>query len=206
VPHARLVRPYAATTALSPVINTPDKANAILTAGLLFPTGDEDPDYPALVLANYMLGGHSKSRLYDRIRGQDGLSYSVSSQIAATPGEPRAAWTFAALTNPINIARVEGAFREELAKALAAGFADAEVAAAKQGYLQGRQVARSDDAAVAQRLALLAYDGRTMRFDESLEQRIAALTTAQINEAVRRHLDDRRLVVLRAGDFGRTPQ
>ncbi len=206
VPHARLVRPYAPTTALSPVINTPDKANAILTAGLLFPTGDEDPDYPALVLANYMLGGHSKSRLYDRIRGQDGLSYSVSSQIAATPGEPRASWTFAALTNPVNIARVEGAFREELAKALAAGFADTEVAAAKQGYLQGRQVARSDDAAVAQRLSLLAYDGRTMRFDESLEQRIAALTTAQVNEAVRRHLDDRRLVVLRAGDFGRASQ
>jgi zinc protease len=205
-PHARLVRPYAATAAATPVINTPDKANAILTAALLFPTSDEDPDYPALLLANYMLGGHAKSRLYDRIRGQEGLSYSVASQLAATPGEARATWTFTALTNPLNIAKVDAAFRDEIAKALTGGFADTEVEAARQGYLQGRQVARADDAAVAQRLALLAYDGRTMRFDESLEARIASLTPAQINDAVRRHLDSRRLVVLRAGDFSKTAQ
>jgi len=202
---ARLVRPYSATTATSSRIDTPDKANAVLTAGMSFAAGDEHADYPALVIANYMLGGHSKSRLYERIRGQEGLSYSVSSQLAATSGETRSSWTFVALTNPVNIGKAEAAFRDEINTALTRGFDAAEVDAAKQGYLQSRQVQRTDDATVAQRLAVLAYDNRTMTFDESIEQRIQALSVAQINDAVRRHLDASRLAVFRAGDFSKTP-
>ena len=46
---------------------------------------DDDPDYPALTLGNYMLGGgFLNSRLLARIRGKDGLSYGVGSQLPAT--------------------------------------------------------------------------------------------------------------------------
>ncbi len=203
---APLLRPYARTEGRPLVtIATPDKANAVLTAGLVFPVGDEHPDYPALLLANYMLGGHSKSRLYDRIRGQEGLSYAVSSQLSVTPGEPRSAWTFNALTNPINIGKVEGSLRDELRKVVAQGFAPAEVEAAKQGFLQGRDVQRAEDGAVTQRLSVLAFDGRTMAFEGVLEQKIRALTVADINDALRRHLDPARVIVLRAGDFTKGP-
>src|SRR5262249_2479657 len=37
-------------------INTPDKANATYTSGLIFPMRDDDPDYPALLLGNYIFG------------------------------------------------------------------------------------------------------------------------------------------------------
>ena len=56
---------------------------------------DDDPDYPAAVLAHYILGGSSSSRLNTRIRNQEGLSYAVQANLAAPTrddgGRPRCA-------------------------------------------------------------------------------------------------------------------
>ncbi|MEX2558722.1 MAG: insulinase family protein, partial [Pirellulales bacterium] len=59
-------------------IQTPDKANATYVAGLAFAMSDTDPEYPAMVLGNFVLGGGSlSSRLGDRVRQKEGLSYGV---------------------------------------------------------------------------------------------------------------------------------
>ena len=72
-------------------INTPDRANATYTAGLLLPLKDDNPAYPALVMANFILGGNTlSSRLGDRIRQQEGLSYGVHSGFSAAAFDPRA--------------------------------------------------------------------------------------------------------------------
>jgi zinc protease len=57
------------------MIETPDKTNAVFTAGILMPFNQDDPDYPAMVMANFMFGGDLKSRLWRRIRETEGLSY-----------------------------------------------------------------------------------------------------------------------------------
>ena len=60
------------------IIRTPEKANAVYLAGLGFPMRDDDPDYPAVSLGGYMLGGgFLNSRLAVRIRQKEGLSYGV---------------------------------------------------------------------------------------------------------------------------------
>ena len=43
----------------------PDKANATLRGGLTLPMRDDDADFPAMVLGNYLLGGTATSRLPD---------------------------------------------------------------------------------------------------------------------------------------------
>ena len=59
---------------------TPDKANAFFVAGINLKLRDDHPDYPALLLGNYMLGGgFLNSRLATRMRQKDGLSYGVGS-------------------------------------------------------------------------------------------------------------------------------
>ena len=56
-------------------INTPDKANAVFVAGLAFPLKETDPEFAALRLGNFMLGGGTlSSRLGNRIRQKEGLS------------------------------------------------------------------------------------------------------------------------------------
>ena len=67
-------------------IATPDKENAVYLAGLSMPIKDDDPDYPALLAGNFILGGGGlSSRLADRLRQKGGLSYTAMSMFQASP-------------------------------------------------------------------------------------------------------------------------
>src|SRR5690606_24939564 len=69
---------YFDVTPVNEKINTPDKANALMLAGMNLELRDDDADYPALVIGNYMLGGgFLNSRLATRIRQKEGISYGV---------------------------------------------------------------------------------------------------------------------------------
>jgi zinc protease len=94
-------------------IHTPDKANAVFLAGLAFPLMETDPDYAALRLGNFLFGGGSlSSRLGNRVRQKEGLSYGVSSSFSVSSRDPVATFTMNAITNPENIDRVEKAVVE----------------------------------------------------------------------------------------------
>ena len=59
---------FAATKNGKQTVETPDKANALFVAGQSFPMKDTDPDYPTLLLINYMLGENPlDSRLPSRM-------------------------------------------------------------------------------------------------------------------------------------------
>ncbi len=193
-------------------ILTPDKSNAIYLAGLIFPMKDDDPDYPALVMGNFVLGGGSlSSRLGDRVRQKDGLSYGVGSFFAADSFDPRSSVTIFAICNPTNAPKVVTAIREELDRLLKNGITADELERAKSGYLQQLQVSRTRDSSLASTLCDTAHVGRTMNYYADLERKITALTPEQVNETLRKRLDANRLVVVTAGDLrpaaeGKTPK
>jgi zinc protease len=200
-PYARIPLQVAEVAPVDSVIETPDKANAVLRAGMLFRLRDDDPDYPALLLGNYLLGGSSDSRLVRRIREKEGLSYSVGSFLSADSFYPRGSFGLFAIYAPQNRARVEAALTEEIRRAFAKGFTPQEVEAGKKGLLHARALARSNDATVAGRLVSYLVLGRTFAWDEELERKVAALTPQGVVEAMRRHIDPARLSVVKAGDF-----
>jgi zinc protease len=200
-PYARIAKRYFERPALERAFATPDKANAVLRAGLNLRLDDTHPDFPALVLANYLLGGSSTARLPERIREKEGLSYSTYTWFSASPLDPVANFWVSAIFAPQNKARVERAVREELERALRDGFTEAEVAAAKKGLLESRRLARTQDGALVARLAHYLYLERTFAWDIDFERRIAALTPGELRDALRRHLDLARLAVTMAGDF-----
>jgi len=183
-------------------LETPDKANAVFIAGQNLALRDDDPDYPALVMGNFMLGGgFLNSRLAVRIRQKEGLSYGVGSQLNANPLDPAGEFMAYAILAPENMSRVEKAFGEELARVLADGFTADELKAALSGWLQSRQVSRAQDGALAGKLATYLFLGRTLAWDRDLEQKVAALTPEEIRDAMRRHIDAAKLVLVEAGDF-----
>jgi zinc protease len=183
-------------------IITPDKANAVYVAGLVFPMKDSDPDYPGVVLGNFVLGGGSlSSRLGDRVRQKEGLSYGVGSAISADSLDARTSLTIHAICNPQNIEKVNTAIAEELDKLLASGVTDAELEQAKSGYLQQQQVARTNDGALAIILSDALFVDRTMAYYAEVEKKIGSLTTQQVVDALKKHIDPKRLVVVDAGDF-----
>ncbi|MDW8258200.1 MAG: pitrilysin family protein [Gammaproteobacteria bacterium] len=183
-------------------LQTPDKANAFLIAGLGMPMRDDDADYPAMVLGNYMLGGgFLNSRLATRLRQKEGLSYGVGSLFDAGSFEPAALLLSFAIYAPQNAARVETAMREELRKVVEHGFTAEEVAAAKSGWLQSRQVSRAQDQELARSLARLLFAGRTMAWEAALEQKVGALTPGDVNAAMKKHVALDKLSIVKAGDF-----
>jgi len=201
-PHQRLVSAYRDLPALTESIETPDKESAVLSAGLRIHLRDDDPDYPALVLANFMTGGgFLNSRLATRIRQKEGFSYGVGSYFQANAFDPVAGFGAFAIYAPQNLDGIDRALREEIARVVADGFTDEEVAAAKSGWLQQQAMSRGGERELAGTLATRAYEGRDLRWDEALEARVASLTPAEIHAAVKKHLDPARLSVVHAGDF-----
>ncbi len=182
-------------------IETPDKANAEFLASLRFQMSENDPDYPAMLLAGYMFGGPITSHISDRIRNREGLSYGANARIAVPTEGDSATLSGTVSLNPVNGPKVEFSFKDELAKTLKAGFTEQEVAESKKAYLDSRVVSRSQDAALLALLASHEQLGRNMKWDEQLEQKIQALTAEQISAAFRKHVDAANLSIVKAGDF-----
>jgi zinc protease len=187
--------------AINTTIDTPDKANAIFMAGLSVAMNEDHPDYPALMLANDIFGGDLKSRLFTRIRVKEGLSYGVGSAYAASVQSKFAQFMVQASCVPDKVGQVESVFNEEFAKLIKDGFTDEEVADAKKRYVDDRTLSRSNDGALARLLARNAQFGWTMTHEGERDAKVAALTTAQINDAVRKYWDAKQLTYVKAGDF-----
>jgi len=201
--YARIASPIKTKVPASQhTINTPDKANATFTAGLLFPLRDDDPDYPALLMGNYILGsGTLSSRLGTRVRQKEGLSYGITSSLGVSSQDERASFSISAIVNPVNLPKLQVCALEEVDKLLRDGVTADELDKAREGYLQAMKVGRSSDGALAGSLNGLRYLDRTMLWDADLEKKISALTPEQVGVALRRHIDSKKLVIVNAGDF-----
>ena len=183
-------------------ILTPDKANAVFMAGLAFPLKETDANFAALRIGNFMLGGGTlSSRLGNRIRQKEGLSYGVTSVVTASPRDPSASFTINAITNPLNIDKVEKAAAEELSEFLTNGPSAAELTDAQKAYLEAQKVGRTGDAALAGQIAMNLQLGRSFEHISEMEKRIAALTPKDVQDAFQKYIDPKKLVIIRAGDF-----
>jgi zinc protease len=203
-PFSRLVTPYNDIKATAQSIEAPDKANAFMVAAVNLPLRDDDPDYPALVLGNYMLGGgFLNSRLAVRIRQKEGISYGVGSQLSANPLDKTGMFMTYAIYNPENAERLEKAFREEMEKVVKEGFTADEIKAARSGYLQSRMVGRAQDPSLAGTLNNYLYLNRTMNWDADFEKKLESLTPEQVNAAMKKHIDPSKISIIKAGDFAK---
>jgi zinc protease len=195
------VAPAEVTGAKEDIL-TPDKANAVYLAGLAFRLKETDDDYPALRLGNFILGGGTlSSRLGNRIRQKEGLSYGVTSALNASTRDPSATFIVNATTNPANIDRVDKCVAEELKAFLADGPSKEELDDAKKAYLESQKVSRTTDGALAGQIVSNLQLGRKFAHTSDMEKKIAALTPEEVKAAFAKYVDPKKLVIIRAGDF-----
>lgn len=204
--YAVLLRSPATSQAVNRTTEIPDKANALLTTAATFAVGQDDPDYPALLLVNNLIGGDQKSRLWARVREKEGLSYGVQTAFQTDPQGEFSQFVGLAITNPLNVGKVETAFREEFDKMVQSGFTAGEVATAKQVFLDDAKLARSQDAALAGALAQQARFGWTMNRVADREAKIQALTVEQVNAAAKKWINPAAISYFKVGDFSKTPK
>ena len=182
-------------------IVTPDKANAFYFSGEVFPLSDSDPDYPALVIGNYVFGaGNLSSRLGDRIRQKEGLSYGVGSAFGA------ARWTSGrrCQSTPSAIPKTFPRFRPASARNSTSCCRKASPTRSSSrpatAICSGRKSPdrRPDARPHPGRNAVCGpHDGILL----ALEQRIHSLTQDDVEEALRKYVKPKHFYTAIAGDF-----
>jgi zinc protease len=201
--YARVPQPLYPTKAEPQTFETPDKANAAMFGRLSLPVNDEASDYAALVVAARILGGDTDSRLFKRVRVQDGLSYAVGSVFQPASIDLNSTFVVYAIFAPQNLAKVRAATAEEMARARDTGFTEQEVATAKKALLEERRIARAQDDALAGALVAQAYLGRTWAQSAKIDAAIAATTVQAVNAAWRKYVDATGIAYAYAGDFAK---
>ena len=201
-PYARIPRPFVAPKPAGLNFETPDKANAFFFAGLPIEMNDGHPDYAALVMGNFMLGGgFLNSRLATRIRQKEGLSYGVGSFFNAGALDNSASFGAYAIYAPENAEKLEAAFKEEIQRVVKEGFTAEELEAARTGWLQSQTVRRAQDRSLVGSLNNNLYLDRTMAWDKAMEEKIATMKVEDINKAMAKHIKPDQITIAKAGDF-----
>jgi zinc protease len=185
------------------LLQAPDKANAFYLAALPLVLRDDMPDFVPLILADEVLGGGSKSRLSERLRQQDGISYGAGSNLSVDSFDPVAMWRLYALYAPDKLAVLRKGVEEELSRLLVQGITAEELTDAKKSLLEQRKLSRTRDSALAGALLHQLATGRTMGFSAALDAAISAVSLEEVNAALRRHLRPELLLQVYAGDFAK---
>ena len=201
-PYARLVSQRADPAPVRKVFNTPDKASGVFASAMTLNLREDDEAFAALRVANYIFGGGAglNSRLMERVRQKEGLSYGIGSNLSAGEIDPVGSFGISGTAAPQNIARVEVAVKEELARALKDGFTADELAKAKSGLLQQRVQSRTSDGSVAGGWTSNLFLKRTWAWSQAMDDKIKALTLGQVNDAFRRYIDPAKMSIFIAYD------
>jgi zinc protease len=154
-----------------------------------------DPDYFALLVGNYTLGGGGfVSRLMKEVREKRGYAYSVYSYFA-----PRV------LPGPFEIGlqtkreQAQDALKvvdEVLTKFLAEGPTAQELAAAKKNLIDGQALRIDSNAKLLGYLSLIGFYGLPLDYLDRFPRAVGAVTRDDVKAAFRRHVKPENLVTV----------
>ena len=176
---------------------------AFVIMGSTLPVRDDDPAYPALTMLNYMLGGSPTSRLFDRLRQKEGLSYGAGSRIFAHPIDVSGHFLAWAICAPQNMDKSLAAMQEEIRRLVKDGVGEKELDEAKKSYAKNWDSRMADDDFVSAELAQGLFLERTFAYWRDLNDKIQKLTPAEINAAAQKFIKPDGLVMVRAGDLAK---
>ncbi|RMZ58172.1 insulinase family protein [Chryseobacterium nematophagum] len=186
-------------------IITPDKENAVALGTSSFRMAQDHPDYPALVMANEILGsgGFLSARLPMRLREKDGISYGVGSYLSVPITNDVASWNYYAYLNPTKRDAVEAAIKEEVGKALASGFTQEELDSNKKSYANERKTNLGMENTLINLVnTQLLFGVPVEKFDEQ-NAKIQNLKLTEVNDALKKYLSENNIISVFAGDFNK---
>ncbi len=201
-PFKRVAKQYLTVEPDTISIETPDKENAVLLAATNLEIRSDDPDWEALYIANDILGGGSlSSRLGERVREQEGLSYGVGSQFNAKSIDRSAVFMTYAITNPTNRDKLIKTIDEVFDDFLKNGVKDEEIESARTSYLKQLEETLSNDSQLMSTLHQYQEADRDESFLARRQRNVRALTKSSVDAVLKKLLNQKKLIVVTAGDF-----
>ena len=158
-----------------------------------------DPDYFALFLGNYVLGGGGfASRLSDEIRQKRGYAYSTYSYF--NPLAEEGPFQVSVQTKKEQTEEALKVAQDTLAKFVADGPTPQELDAAKQNIIGGFPLRIDSNKKIQEYLSIIGFYRLPLTYLDDFPVRIEQLTLEQIRDAWRRRIHpDRMVTVVVAG-------
>lgn len=155
-------------------------------------------DYQALRVGTAILGSGFTGRLMGNVRDKEGLTYGISAQLASdtfADGDFRIAGTFA----PNLLDKGVASTLRQLNLWHTEGVTDKEVADRKTNLVGKYKVGLATTDGMAGQLLATVHRGLPLSWLDTYPQEIGALSPAQVNAAIKKHLDPEKMVLIKAG-------
>lgn len=167
---------------------------------------ENDPDYVPLAIANDILGGNSfHGRLFNDVRTKRGLAYSVGSELNAGVYD-QGMWLMWAETKLASTQEVVREFVANIERMRTELVSDAELAEAKEAYVNSFVFSFSSASAIVSRLMKLEYDGLPRDLLQQLRQKAVNLSKEDILAAAKKYFHLDRLKIVAVGSGGTLPK
>ena len=158
----------------------------------------DDPDYYALIVGNYILGGGGfDSRLMRELRSRRGLTYGVSSHF--TPLQQAGPFVIALATRNAEATTALQAVREVLHTYIENGLTEAELTQAKANIIGGFALRYDSNGKLLPYLAAMGQYQLPLSYLQDYPREVAALSAAQIRSAWQRRIDPAKLQIVTVG-------
>ena len=164
-----------------------------------------DPDYIALYVGNFVLGGGGfTSRITEEVRQKRGLAYSAASYFY--PLEREGPFVISLQTQRDQAAQALEVTRKTLAAFVKDGPTEDELDAAKRNIVGGFPLRIDSNRKIHEYLALIGYYRLPLTYLEDFVQQVERVSAADIRDAFRRRIDPGRMVtvVVAGGERGQS--
>lgn len=194
---------YFETIKTMEVINTPDKTNAMMLGGINLNISRKNADYPAVIMANELLGGGAflSSRIPQRLRENEGMSYGAGSFLNVQYKYNTGNWGLYAMFNPAYKGRLDSALHQEVDKAIQAGFTQDELSKSINSMLEQDKASLGSNENLAGIIRTFLQNDRDLNQYTEFGEKIKALKLEAVNAALRKYFDKSKLVTVYGGDF-----
>ncbi len=181
------------------VIPLADKQNIDVRLGHALTMRRNDPDYRALYLATFILGGNFSSRLMDVVRDQMGLTYGISATLAGMTPDFDGSFRVAVTLSQQNIERGIEATRSEIVRFVRDGILAAELQE-KQTTINGAfQVNLATTGGLASALLANAERGFEIDYLDRFVDEVNAVTLDDVHRVIADQFHPDQLHVALAG-------
>ena len=163
-----------------------------------------DPDYIALYVGNYVLGGGGfVSRITEEVRQKRGLAYSASSYFY--PLQREGPFLISMQTRSDQAERALKVARATLAEFVKNGPTADELEAAKRNIIDGFPLRIDSNRKIHNYLAMIGFYRLPLTYLEDFVQRVERVTVADVRDAFKRRIDPGRMVTVVVGSESRKP-
>ena len=157
-----------------------------------------DPDYFALTVGNYILGGGGfVSRLTQEVREKRGLTYGVSSYFS--PALHAGAFTISMQTRPDQAAQAVDLVRKVVADFVASGPLETELKAAKDNLVGGFALRIDSNRKLLDNVSSIAWNDLPLNYLDTWTQQVDKVTVADVKAAFARKLQPEKMVTVILG-------